>query len=94
MIKELGRNNETNWSEKIQIELPLSDLQILYDSIGAMPPQYLKIKHKCTKFNHDNYTDMINDIYEGLHNILLEHNGVTDDDPMANIEIELEITGE
>ena len=31
------------------------------------------------------------DLYEGLHTILSEHNGITDDDKMVNLNVELEI---
>ena len=93
MIRELGRNAETNWYEKIQLEMTLSDLQYIYDCIGAVPPKYVEIKHKHSSFNRDEsiYRDISTDLYESLHTILSEHNGVTDDDMMINTNIELDI---
>ena len=53
MIKEINRNNETNWFEKIQLEMNLQDLQILYDCLGAVPNKYLMEKHKYTSLNYN-----------------------------------------
>ena len=89
MIKEINRNNETNWYEKIQLEMNLQDLQILYDCLGAVSNKYLKEKHKHTSFNY--IDDIAIDLYEGLDKILLEHNGITDDNKMVNLNIELEM---
>lgn len=89
MIRELNRNNKTNWSEKIQLEMNLSDLQILYDCIGAVPNKYLEEKHKNTSFNY--IDDITIDLYEGLNRLLSEHNGITDDNKMINLNVELEI---
>lgn len=89
MIKELNRNNKTNWYEKIQLEMNLQDLQVLYDCIGAVPNKYLEEKHKYTSFNY--IDDIAVDLYEGLNKILSEHNGITDDDKMVNLNVELEI---
>lgn len=96
MIKELGRKTETDWHEKIQLEMTLQDLQIIYDCIGAVPPKYFDIKHKCTTFNrlHEVYNDLINDLYDDLNQIILEHNGVTDDDMMVNNNVDLKVIGE
>lgn len=96
MIKELNRDNGTNWSKKIQLELPLSDLQIIYDCIGAVPPSYLTARHKNTIFKHENkeFIKAIDDIYEDLDAILVEHNGITDNDFMLNTFVTLEMVGE
>ena len=96
MIKELNRDNETNWSKKIQLELPLSDLQIIYDCIGAVPPNYLTARHKNTKFKHSDkeFVETIDEIYGELETILTEYNGVTDNDYMINTFISLEMVGE
>lgn len=93
MIRELNRNNKTNWYEKIQLEMTLQDLQILYDCIGAVPIEYIKIKHKNTPFNlmESMYDDISVNLYDGLHTIISEHNGVTDDDEMVNIYLGLEM---
>ena len=34
MIRELNRNNETDWNERIQLELNLADIQAIYDCVG------------------------------------------------------------
>ena len=88
MIRDLTRKSETDWNEKIQIELSLTDLQLIYDAIGVMPIDAVKIKHETTKFNEvlKKYTptDLLGDLYEELHVILTEHNGINDDCPMVN----------
>ena len=89
MIKELNRNNKTDWYEKIQLEMTLQDLQVLYDCLGAIPNEYLEEKHKYTSFNYIN--DIAIDLYESLDKILSEHNGITDDNKMVNLNIELEM---
>lgn len=92
MIKELNRNNKTDWNEEIQIELTLADLQIIYDCVGAMPIQYLKLKHENTNFNNlSKDAELLTDIYESLHIILSEHNGINDDNPTVNNNIDIEI---
>lgn len=93
MIKELGRKTEANWYEKIQLEMSLQDLQIIFDCIGAVPTKYFEIKHKCTAFNrsYDVYRDLTNGLYEDLEQIISEHNGVTDNDIMVDTDIELKI---
>ena len=96
MIKEINRNNETNWFEKIQLEMNLQDLQILYDCLGAVPNKYLIEKHKYTSLNYINDSnsfcnDITSDLYESLNKILSKHNGITDDDAMVNLNVELEI---
>lgn len=94
MIKELNRNNKTNWYEKIQLEMTLQDLQILYDCLGAVPNKYLIEKHKHTSLNYIDdlmCSEISSDLYEGLNKILSEHNGITDDDKMVNLNVELEI---
>lgn len=96
MIRELSRNNKTDWYEKIQLELDLQDLQIIYDAIGAIPPKYLEKKHKVTHFHKEEecYIEQLNDLYEDLYVIITEHNGVNDDNIMVNTEIELKLVGE
>ena len=89
MIREINRNNETNWYEKIQLEMNLQDLQVLYDCIGAVPNKYLEEKHKHTSFNY--IDDITIDLYEGLNKLLSEHNGITDDNKMVNLNVELEM---
>ena len=93
MIKDLSRKQDTDWNEKIPIELELSDLQIIFDSIGAMPPNYIAKKHKLTKFNrpYEYYMKKLTDMYEELYVIISEHNGVNDDDKLVDTEIELRI---
>lgn len=94
MIREINRNNETNWYEKIQLEMSLQDLQILYDCLGAVPNKYLIEKHKYTSLSYiDNSicSDITNDLYESLNKILSEHNGITDDNAMINSDMELVI---
>lgn len=97
MIKELGRNTKTDWNEKIQLELNLSDIQIIYDCVGTVPEKYIDIKHKHSAFGGKEkgyYGELLTDIYESLHVILCEHNGITDDDMMINPSVSLEIVGE
>ena len=94
MIRELNRNNKTNWYEKIQLEMTLQDLQILYDCLGAVPNKYLIEKHKYTSLNYIDSSicgDITSDLYESLNKIISEHNGVTDDNAMINSDIELVI---
>ena len=95
MIKELNKNNETNWYEKIQLEMSLQDLQIIFDCIGAIPTKYLEFKHRNTKFGlnytYNDYCDLANNIYEDLEQIISKHNGITDDDMMINNDIELKL---
>lgn len=95
MIRELNRDYETKWDEKIQIELSLEDLQVIYDCIGAVPPQFINIKHKNTSFNrsHEYHRQILHTLYEDLHTIISEHNGVTDDDMMVDTEVDLELVG-
>ena len=97
MIRELNRNNETDWNERIQLELNLADIQAIYDCVGAIPDHYLDVKHKLTAFGGRKkgyYRELLTDLYESLHVILCEHNGVTDDDMMINPSVSLEIVGE
>lgn len=96
MIKDLSRKQDTNWDEKISIELDLSELQIIFDSVGAIPPNYVFKKHKLTKFNrpYEYYMNKLTEMYEELYVIISEHNGVDDDDKLVNTEIELQITGD
>jgi hypothetical protein len=94
MIREINRNNETNWHEKIQLEMNLQDLQILYDCLGAVPNKYLIEKYKYTSLNYIDSSicgDITSDLYESLNKIISEHNGVTDDNAMINSDIELVI---
>lgn len=95
MIREINRNNKTDWNEKIQIELSLAELQIIYDTIGAIPYKYLNYKHKDTKLNFDEteFRTQINSIYNSLDTIISEHNGITDSDIMINTDVEIEIKG-
>ena len=97
MIKELGRKTDTNWHEKIQLELDLSDIQIIYDCIGAIPERYISVKHKNSAFGNRKkgyYGELLTDIYESLETILFEHNGVTDNDKMINPHISVEVIGD
>ena len=94
MIKEINRNNKTDWFERIQLEMTLQDLQILYDCLGAVPNKYLIEKHKYTSLNYIDSSicsDITSDLYESLNKIISEHNGVTDDNAMINSDIELVI---
>ena len=94
MIKEINRNNKTDWFERIQLEMTLQDLQILYDCLGAVPNKYLIEKHKYTSLNYiDNSIcgDITSDLYESLNKVISEHNGITDDNAMINSDIELVI---
>lgn len=94
MIKELNKTNKTNWYEKIQLEMTLQDLQILYDCLGGVPIKYLVKKHENTSLNYiDNSicSGIVDDLYNGLDKILSEHNGITDDNMMVNTNIELDI---
>lgn len=90
MIRELNRNTETNWGEKIQLEMTLQDLQVIYDCIGSVPSKYLEEKHKYTTFK-PLYGNIINNLYEDLDIILMEHNGITDSNKMVDTNVELEI---
>lgn len=97
MIKELGRNDKTDWHEKIQLELDLADIQAIYDCVGAIPDYYLNVKHKHTAFGgreSNYYVELLLNLYESLNIILLEHNGVTDDDMMVNPNIGVKVIGD
>ena len=96
MIRELGKGTRTDWNEKLNIEMTLQDLQILYDCIGAVPTKYLEEKHKNTIFNtiiNQSYSceEITNDLYESLYTIVSRHNGVVDDNQMVNINVELSL---
>lgn len=95
MIKELGMINEADWNEKIQIELSVADLQIIYDCVGAVPLKYLNLKHKdnsfTNKFNATMVATMVDGIYNELDEILFRHNGLTDDRLDIDDYIELDI---
>lgn len=94
MIKELEKAQTVHWDEKIKLEMSLSDLQIIYDCIGAIPIRYLKEKHKNTNFEIKYYnSQIINDLYEELENIISKYNGITDSNKNVNI-IHLDITEE
>ena len=97
MIRELNRNNETDWNEKIQLELNLADIQAIYDCVGVIPDHYLDVKHKLTAFGGHKkgyYGELLTDLYESLHVILCEHNGVTDDDMMVNPNVSIKVIGD
>ncbi len=97
MIRELNRNNETDWNERIQLELNLADIQAIYDCVGAIPDHYLDVKHKLTAFGGRKkgyYGELLTDLYESLHVILCEHNGVTDDDMMVNPNVSVKVIGD
>lgn len=94
MIKELNKNYEPNWDEKIKISLPLKDLQLIYDCIGAVPLKYINYKHKNTNFNNQYTAEEFNSIYNDLDDIIRIHNGITDDNKNVNINLELDIIGE
>ena len=96
MIRDLNRYKKTDWQEKIQLELTLSDLQVLYDAIGALPPKYLKIKHKNTPFHNEEvyYNRKVYELYEDLDYIIMEYNGINDDDMTVNNSVELKLIGD
>ena len=91
MIKELGVNDEPNWDEKLQLELSLAELQIIYDCVGAVPIRYLNLKHKENLFTNKYNASMFNGIYSDLDDILSKHNGLTDDDVDVDTFVELDI---
>ena len=96
MIREINRNNIADWNEKIQIEITLKDLQMLYDCVGSIPFMYIKSRHKDTKFGQ--YIEItgskvFTDLYNGLDEIITEHNGVKDDDIMVNDNVNLKLIG-
>ena len=93
MIRELNRDTKPNWYEKIQIELTLSDLQILYDCLGTVPMRYEEIKHKYTDFCRERkiYDSISTELYNGLDDILRIHNGITDDNKMVNLCVDVEL---
>lgn len=88
MIKELGINEKTNWDEKVQIELSVADLQIIYDCVGAIPLNYLKVKHKNTHFECT--AEILTAIYDELEEIVNKHNGITDNNKDVNLDIKLD----
>lgn len=94
MIKELGVVDEADWNKKIQIELSVADLQIIYDCVGAVPLKYLNLKHKDNIFYNKYDATIFNNIYTRLDDILFRHNGLTDNESNVNIDIELDIIGE
>ena len=94
MIKELGVDKVVNWNEKVQIEVSVADLQIIYDCVGAVPLKYLNLKHKNNAFTNKYDATMFNAIYNVLDDILSEHNGLTDDCTNVNIDMELKIIGD
>ena len=91
MIKELGVNDEPNWDEKLQLELSLAELQIIYDCVGAVPIRYLNLKHKENLFTNKYNDSMFHGIYSDLDDILSKHNGLTDDDIDVDTFVELDI---
>ena len=97
MIKDLTKGDKTNWGEKIQIELTLADLQMIYDCIGAVPPKYLRKKHEKTNFNKTSeyyFENIFHSVYEELEYIVKAHNGIIDTDENVNINMTLDITEE
>ena len=94
MIKELGLNNAVDWNENISLQLSMSDLQIIYDCVGAVPLKYLNAKHKNNTFFNKINAHTLTKIYDELDDIVSKHNGFTDDTLDVNIDIELDMTGE
>ena len=94
MIRELGLNNAVDWNENISIQLSMSDLQIIYDCVGAVPLKYLNAKHKNNTFFNKINANMFSEIYNNLDDIISRHNGFTDDTLDVNINIELDMIGE
>lgn len=95
MIKESNRIETPNWEENIQLEMSLADLQIIYDCIGAVPLSYLKAKHKNTNFEVKCYSaNVFNEIYNELDEVVVRHNGITDNDANVNLDVELNMIGE
>ena len=93
MIKELNKNYESNWDEKIEISLSLKDLQLIYDCVGAVPLKYLNYKHEISKFRGQYDATYFTRLYNELGDVLDYHNGITDNDNNINLDIEL-IIGE
>ena len=91
MIKELGIVDEADWNEKVQIELSVADLQIIYDCVGAVPIKYLDLKHKDNAFINKYNASMFNGIYNELDDILFRHNGLTDYGLDVDTFVELDI---
>lgn len=99
MIKDLTKTFETNWNERIYLQLPLADLQIIYDCIGAVPSNYLIRKHEKSRFLADvidkskfnDFSARINTLYNELDEIVSRYNGITDMDLSVNTDIELDI---
>lgn len=94
MIRELNKNYEPHWNEKLEISLSLRELQLIYDCIGAVPFKYINCKHEKSKFYKECTAEEFNTIYSNLDDIIRNHNGVTDDDRNVNINLELDIVGE
>ena len=74
--------------------MSLRDLQLIYDSIGAIPLKYINYKHAGSKFDKQYTAEEFNNIYNNIDEIIRTHNGVTDDDKSVNIDLELGIIGE
>lgn len=91
MIRELGVNEEINWDEKVQIELSVAELQIIYDCVGAVPLKYLNLKHSYSTFGNKYNATMFNGMYRELDDILFRHNGLTDDGLDVDTFVELDI---
>ena len=84
MVKELNRDCEPNWDEKIEISLSLRDLQLIYDCIGGVPLNYLNHKHKTSKFLNKYDATYFTRLYNELDEILNFHNGIVDEDTTIN----------
>lgn len=94
MIKESGITNDVDWNEKVQIELSVADLQIIYDCVGAVPIKYLNLKHKNDMFATKYDATIFNSLYNELDDILFRHNGLTDEGLSADAFVELNIVEE
>lgn len=97
MIKDLTKKYGVNWDEKIQIELNLADLQIIYDSIGSIPATYFIKKHIKSGFSNivkNDFSSRLIAIYNELDDLITRYNGITDNDLDVNINLELEIVEE
>ena len=90
MIKEIRKDNKINWDEKITIELTLADLQLLYDCIGAVPWNYIALRHKNTFFKSNAENMSNSSLYNDLEDILAKHNGLIDyEENNLNLNIDL-----
>lgn len=91
MIKELNKNYEPNWNEKIEISLSLRDLQLIYDCVGAVPLSYINYKHrdKPTKFSDKYDATLFTALYNELDDLIVAHNGINDESLNLNKMLEM-----